>query len=277
MQISFSKNEIIRSSLSPYDNYCVGYAGKGGYFTALVMGIGRFKKTFSRSGSKILDTIIAYDRAEIADSYLGQINMQIVSSFCGPQGIIWGYDVVSEEEINTPLQLQEARHQKLEGVEIKSGGFLRRASKALLGTNDARHFPFLPGTHVPCAGRFQTMEGPGHLYAGIGIGIPENRAKNACLLMEDVGILGQTSRSIEEKILLDLAQSILEVGKNQKIIYKEIFVDFVNKEIQSNEIGCALVAMPYFHLAKKASHENLTQQTLKEWTKNSERYFISNQ
>lgn len=277
MEPLFSKNEIISSSLSPYDNYCVGYAGKGGYFTALAMGIGRFKKTFTHLGSRILDAIIAYDRAEIADSYLGQINMQIVSSFCGPQGIIWGYDVASPKEINTPLQLQEARHREIKQTKIKSGEFLRKAATALWGTNDARHFPFLPGTHVPCAGRFQIIEGPGHLYAGIGIGIPEDRARNACLLMEDVGILSQISHSIKEKILLDLAQSVLEVGRNQKIVYKEIFVDFVNREIKGDEIGCALVVMPYFHLAKKAFHKNLAQQTLEEWIQNSETHFLSNQ
>ena len=93
MEPEFSPKKILESSLSPYDLYCLGYPQQNGYITAPVLSIGVAKETFSHVGSKVLDSIIAYDRAETQETYICQINMIIVSSFVGPQGLIWGYDL----------------------------------------------------------------------------------------------------------------------------------------------------------------------------------------
>jgi len=150
----------------------------------------------------------------------------------------------------------------------------------LFGTNEERHFPLLPGSHVPCAGRFYIKSGPAILYGAIAIGIPKNREKMACLLMEDAGEIigsGGALEALKEKIMSNLVKSVIKVGKNQKVEYQEIFVDFVHKKIASNEIGCALVSMPYFLLAKKAFTEKLIEQGLEEWQRITKKYFLCNQ
>jgi len=97
----------------------VGYLGQGGYLTALIMGFGSFPKTFSHKGSEVLDSVLAYDRAEVEDIYLGQINMSLVSSFSGPEGLIWGYDCARKAEeawspksIKLPADLQEVARRR---------------------------------------------------------------------------------------------------------------------------------------------------------------------
>lgn len=280
MKTSFSKKGICTSAVSPYDNYCIGYSGGENYLTALVLGIGAFEKRFSHPGSNVLDRIVAYDRAETSEAYLGQINMSIVSSFCGPQGLIWGYDIAKKEDISLPASLQTFGLKMIEGIKIKSGENLRKAATALFGTNKERHFPFLPGSHTPCAGRFFTKSGPTNLYGIIAIGIPENREKVACLLMEDVGEITASEgiiQPIKERLMFNAIKSILEVGKNQNIRYQEIFVDFTVKKINPNEIGCVLVAMPFFLLAKKAFNNNLINQDLEAWIKSSQKDFLCNQ
>ena len=72
-------------------------------------------------------------------------------------------------------------------------------------------------------------------------------------------------------------ESILEVGRNQNVEYKEIFIDFIYRKIGTGEIGCAWVFMPYFRLAQGAVTENLANQTLNEWEKESQKYFLGNQ
>lgn len=69
------------------------------------------------------------------------------------------------------------------------------------------------------------------------------------------------------KICFPNIRSVVEIGKIQKIKYKEIFIDFYSKEIKEDEVGCVLVAMPYFHLASKAFCEGIDNLSLEEWRK----------
>lgn len=280
--IFFSKNKILKSAISPYNNYCVGYPGEGNYLTALTLGFGAFEKTFSHSGSEILDGIVAFDKAEISEAYLGQINMITVSSFCGPQGLIWGYDIAKEESIPAPPFILELykNHEEFKDIKIKNGENLRKASKALFGTVGEKHFPLLPGAHVPCACRSYIKSGPATLYGITAIGIPENRREAACVLMEDVGKIHNsegTTESIKEKLEVNAIKAVLKIGELQKIRYQDIFVDSIIGEAKSNEMACVLVAMPYFLLAKGALSKNLIDQDLKTWAKNSQKNFLCRQ
>ncbi len=280
MKNLFSKNKIISSAISPFNQYCTGYPGVKNYITALVLGIGSFKKTFSHPGSNLLDSIMAYDKAETDSAYLGQINMSIVSSFCGPQGLIWGHDIVKEEGFNLPSFFSAKKLGLDKKIKIRSGKNLRKAALALLGSNEERHFPLLPGTHTPCAGKFLYKEGPCQIYAANAIGIPENRNKSACLFMEDVGeIIGNKKETEEQKgeIFAGAVKSVLAIGKNQNILYKEIYVDLITREIPVNQMGCALVAIPYLLLAQNAITENLENINLKNWVEKTKKYFLSNQ
>ncbi len=51
---------------------------------------------------------------------------------------------------------------------------------------------------------------------------------------------------------LTLDRSVGEVGRNQRVPYLQIVLDLTLREVHAGEIGCALVAMPYFHLARAA-------------------------
>ena len=281
MQPLFSKNQIIQNSIGPYTSYCVGHPGQGGYFITLSLSIGIFPKTFSYYGSQVLDMILAYDKAETEEAFLGQINMSIVSSFVGPEGLIWGYDVAKEETVVPPglSFLNTESLESMKGIVIKNGENLRKAAKLLFGTKERLHFPFLPGSHVPTAGRFRIEEGPIYLYSAAAIGIPKERNRAACLLMEDVGKFEEYSHleEIKHKVMKSDIESILEVGKNQNVEYKEIFIDFIHKKIEIGEIGCAWVFMPYFRLARGAVTKNLTTQTINEWGEESQKYFLENQ
>lgn len=262
------KKSILKSALSPYKNYCAGYSGNNAYLLGLVMSIGITREQFSHAGSTILDSILAYDQAEVEDAYIGQINMEIVSSFCGPQGLIWGYDILSpsndvkeDEDINFKrigLEVGE--------VTVKSARIIRKATKALFGTKDKLNFPLLPGTHVPCAGRFKVKRGPVVLYSAVAIGIPQDRQKNACVVMEDLGSLGTKRQSLAKRnIVKNSIKSVLEIGRTHNIIFKEVLVDFISKKVKKGQIGCALVAAPYFLLAQKAYIPSIFEDTLELW------------
>ena len=277
---TFSKETILKNTISPYDQYCSGYGGDGPYLVALVIGQGIFTKTFSHTGSNLLDSIVAYDRAEIDGAYIGQINMITVSSFCGPQGLIWGYDIGKTE--CPPISfLSDKDLAPFSGITIRNGAALHNAAKMLFGTNTDRHFPLLPGSHVPCAGKFRYFEGPTSIYSAAAIGIPNNRETNACLFMEDVGEFtfmngDNGANQMIRKLTVNMIQSVLEIGRNQRVEYKEIFVDINYRNVKSGEIGCALVAAPYFHLARNAYDNNLISLDLENWVTHKRNYFLRN-
>ncbi len=274
----FSPRDALRSSVSPDRQFCVGYTGQGGYCIAPVISIGFTRETASRGGSEILDAIVAYDDAEVKGTYIGQINMITVSSFCGPQGVIWGYDV-AWNGIPPPPLLDKEDSVEFGGLRVINGASLRHSSRMLFGTRAKRHFPLRPGSHVPCAAKYQSFRGPCSLYAAVAIGIPEDRGSHACLLMEDVGkcITDSPAGGVEEerkRIALNAIRSILRVGENHGISYGTVMADVVLKEIPEGHVGCALVAAPYFHLAADAYERDLHRLSLQEWYGIKRRHFL---
>lgn len=264
----FSPSEIVRASIGPDEQFCVGYNGTGGYFLGLVVSVGKTARKFSPSGSSLLDSILAFDQAEVKDAYLGQINMITVSSFCGPQGVIWGYDVARDMLPFNPLAAP-VLPEELEGIRILWADRVREATRLLFGTARKRHFPLLPGSHVNCACKYKTARGPVLMYAAVGIGIPEDRSLAACLLMEDVGCLEGLENNdipgLRSHIAVDMARSVVLIGKNHDVSYPTVLVDVEVSWIGEDEVGCALVAAPYFHIARKAYHPELPWMSLQEW------------
>ncbi len=268
-EMTFTPAAILRSAVGPHDAYCVGFRGEGTYMVAMALAHGAFAQTFTHPGSDLLDGIIAYDRAEVDGPYLGQINMTTASSFCGPMGLIWGYDV-ARVELPAPAFLSVAETASL-GVEVKDAANLCVAAQELFGRTDQRHFPFIPGTHVPCARKWRVFEGPGTIYSAAALGVPIERDVDACVLMEDVGRLdawgnGEASLEVKRRLFLDLTRSVIEIGKNQRVQYAEILIAVRARQIAAGEIGCALVAAPYLQLARDAYDERLPRQTLEQWT-----------
>jgi len=96
-----SENIIDKTAISPFENYCDGYGCPGakgnGYVSTLKVSAGTVEKT----DDLLLDGIVAYDRAEATDAYIGQINMITASSFCGIAGQVWGYDLAIADEIKS--------------------------------------------------------------------------------------------------------------------------------------------------------------------------------
>jgi histidine decarboxylase len=269
----------LESAISPYDEYCDGYGNLGAsgnsYIIGFVLGVGQAGLSLKHDGSQVLSEINAFDRAEVYGTYLGQINMSIVSSFCGPQGLIWGYDIARVQNLRTKhkLGLKTLKYRGRK-IPVYSAAPLLTATRKLFGTVDKKHFPLMAGAHVPCAGKSFKDVGPRHIYAAFAIGIAEYREKDANLLMEDLGWLPlkqDKSALVNYKklVLNNLAESILSVGINQKVKYKEIFLEIIDIEVPEGFIGCSLVAIPYFTLAKKAipkeGLDSMIKMNLTEW------------
>lgn len=236
---------------------------------ALILAQGTVPRRFTHAGSDTLDEIVAFDKAEAMTAYAGQVNMIAVSSFLGPEGLLWGYDV-AKAELPVPDVLSATDLAEFSGVDIRSGEDLRRAAQELFGSVTQQRFPFLPGAHVACVGRHRCYAGPTAIYSAVAIGVPEDRATAACLLMEDVGRLNwvqdeTTHRSSRRRLLLDIARSVVEVGKNQHIRYREIIADVTVSTVAAGEVGCALVAAPYFKLAGRAHDATRVGESLDDW------------
>ena len=279
--------------ISAYDHYCTGYQNPDntgeGYVLGLCLEIGKVPVEFRHPGSDLLDRINAFDMAEASGTYLGQINMIQVSSFCGLQGAIWGYDIAKHEKLNRKSDLLITRLNDYtdEKVPVYSAAPLFEATRKLIGTRDKKRFPILPGSHVPCATKNISKFGPCHLYCALAIGIPEDRTQNAVLLMEDIGEINNGSgnaRLLEtnkQNIIIGVAKSILAVGKNQAIKYSEIYVQLTDLRVEGGEIGCALVAAPYLALAQNAlpkkitTVEELHDISLQSWEKKIRKSFYS--
>jgi len=236
--------------LSSLDNYLEGYFpghnNTHSYFVGLNYAVATVPKKLSHSGSTTLDSIQAFDLAEVQESHLGQINMVIVSSFCGPNGKVWGLDIAQADKVSIPELTK-----KLD-IQVYDANTLVEKFKELTGTIDSPRFPFYPGSHVLCASKNIIKEGPSTIYSGVAMGVPKDRNNNAILFMEDTGEIHENST--EEMIKHKLCESVLEIGLKQKIVYESIYVGMKSVKVRENEFGCALVASPYFRLAKKAIH-----------------------
>lgn len=243
--------------LSSQDLYCEGYGNPSssgnGYLLGFVLGVGKTKTAKTLINSQFLDGIVAFDAAEVEDTMIGQINMITVSSFCGPLGLIWGYDLARHDNLRLHHELAPS---EIVYKGVKTPVFslkpLLEATRALYGSVGSQRFNLLPGSHVPCAARYVNSSNPGYLYCSISIGIPQDRSQNACLLMEDAGLLEDEGVASKKALLEQSTQSIMRVGENQKVSFAEIFTDIKTIKIEKNEAGCALVAAPYFTLAKNA-------------------------
>jgi histidine decarboxylase len=259
---------------SSYADYCDGASLSSSDTGCAVIGVVLSTATVSASlplpASPILGAILAFDAAERASAYIGQINMTVVSSFCGPDHLIWGYDLARPENLLTGGRPLELAGQRAQVYRIEP---LLDATTRLFGTAGARRFPFRPGSVVPCAACHIERAGPRRLYCGLAIGIAEHRDCDACVLMEDVGEFpldaAPSGAELVTAVLDDLARSVMRVGVQQQVAYHEIFVGMREVQVDVGDIGSALIACPYFTPAQRAipggSADELTAMSLAEW------------
>ena len=266
-------------STSHHPQHCDGYGNPGtignGYYIAPILEVAAVANELGHEGSKILDETNAFDQAEAKGAYIGQINMITVSSFCGPEGRIWGYDVCKHPDCGTKHPLMpESYEYKNSSINILSIEPLIDSAKSLFGTADHRRFPLKPGSHVPCATKSKFSSGLSHIYSAMAIGIPEDRSANACLLMEDLGTFNLNTPNFDIEanrrlVLENLVKSVIVVGYNQRYKFQSVFVGVKDVYIKENEVGCAILAAPYFSLAQKAVPESdinlLPNLSLSQW------------
>jgi len=237
-----------------------------------VLVTGKDQIKFSNEGSQVLDEINAFDIAERNGPYIGQLNMSTVSSFCGPQGLILGYDFLQSKNLLTKDNIFREYVYMEKIIKAYYMYPLIQSTEAILGLVHKKRFPLIPGAHVAFANKSFKAKGKCTIYSAVAIGIALDREKDACLLMEDCGYL----KSSEEVILNNLCMSVLQVGRNQNVRYEKILVGIKIEHVEENEVGCALVAMPYMTLAKELVDKRLNDLislTLEEW---ESKYYGSN-
>lgn len=224
---------------SDYKRYCEGASISGpnkDYIAVVGVTCGQVPKKLTPK----LDQINAYDIME-KKLRIGQVNMIIVSSFCRAGNPIWGLDIAKVDELEKLFEVN--------GTSVYNGMPLHGAGRALF-----RRYPIAPGAPVFFAAKDGYGECGEHIYAALGIGVPpKDDHRNARLFMEDVGKLDPKDRkgSIEEKIN-KMVQSVLEIGKNQKVKYEKIIVLSDNLRVSDGHTGGAMPAVAYVSLAKKA-------------------------
>lgn len=254
---------ILSACVGPYDRYCAsaGVASAAGYIAAPLIGLGLADLSCSHPGSRLLDGILAFDRAESSTANLTQTNLIAVSSFCGINGLVWGYDLAKQ-----PLR----RHPLLAGKEHPQAYDLTpllEATQALLGTVREPRFPVAPGEHLVCAYKSHTVLGPCRLYGAMALAVAAERDRHADLFMEDHGTLADEDE--EALVLGNLLRSVAGIGENLGVHYEKVFVGLRSCWVAEGRVGCALTAAPYLHLARLAAPstapEALAGMTLSQW------------
>lgn len=275
--MTFSLEEMVNGAVGPFDSYCDGYGNVGasglGYISVLKLETGKTPMDMDN----LLEGIVSYDRAETNGTYVGQINMIAASSFNGLNGAAWGYHLAKAESIADgsiePLFTKERR----DGAKIPvySVEPLLDAGRRLFGTSEERRFPLLPGSHVKCAVKSNTVKGPNSVWCAIALAIAENRGRDSNLFIEDCGD-SIPSDSDEgrvaylDNLMENIATSVIRCGDDSNVKYKEVFVGYKTEWIPEGCVGCALTCAPYVVLAKKAvpagkQAADIISMTISEW------------
>ena len=255
---------------SDFLRYCQGAKNPNQYFLAVNVAISSVPIKRDSDWMHGLDQIVAFDLAEVTEANVGQINCVTVSSFCSPASYVWGFDVACA--VNETNLLSVDKYEDGEGIRVFDGEPLLTASSELFGRGTASNFPFLPGTICPAAMKYKVGYGPCVMYSVLALGVPENRMCNAVAVMEGVGasssVVGDDD-VLRRAVRTRAVQSIMDVGRNQRVKYGMIFVVMRLREIAAGQMGCALAMAPYFALASQAfPHSGLFDlrlMTLSEW------------
>lgn len=283
---------IDKTAISPYENYCDGYGAPGaqgnGYVSVLKVSVGTVEKT----DDFLLDGIVSYDRAEINDAYVGQINMLTASSFCGIAGQVWGHDLAAhndiiDKKIKPVLEIDQYDGSKLHVYDAKP---LLEAGIELFGTEKERRFTLLPGAHTICANKGVTAYRPkedrplkeGEAYGVwcfIALSLSADRDNCADLFIEDAGLWTKNDSAKDLKAFLEdhrksVAWSVVSCGQDSHVLFERTYVGFAYTIMKPGEIGTSLTCAPYVSLARNAvpstGFNSLNKISLKEWLKDRE-------
>lgn len=273
---------LLPRAIGPFDRYCVGchLAPTESYVTTPLIGLGVATLPAHPGEPTVLTQTLAFDRAESEFANLTQTNMVTVSSFCGLQGLLWGYDLLPQ-----PLR----PHPLLDMPQVYDLAPLLDATRSLYGTVAEKRFPIAPGQHLLCACKTRYHPGPCHLYGALAIAIAADRTCQADLFLEDHGAweireengdgVQGSQRVAERRVLRALVDATKEIGDNLGVHYARILVGLRTRQIEAGEIGCALTAVPYIRLARHAVPEGnplqLARMALPEWEQAVSSRFLS--
>lgn len=275
--MELSLEDVVNGAVGPFDSYCDGYGNAGasglGYISVLKLQTGKVLMDMDT----LLEGIVSYDRAETDGSYVGQINMIAASSFNGLNGAVWGYHLAKDEKIANGTLEPLFTRKRQDGVEIPiySVEPLLNAGEKLFGTSDNRRFPLLPGSHVKCAVKSNTIKGPNSVWCAIALAIAEDRTVDSNLFIEDCGDSIPSDSDEERVAYLDglmenIATSVIRCGDDSNVKYKEVFVGYKTEWIPEGYVGCSLTCAPYVVLAKNAvpsgkKAKDILSMTISEW------------
>ncbi len=278
-QPALSLEQVVNGAVGPFAGYCDGYGNPGasglGYISLLKLEAGLSPADMD----PVLEGIVSYDRAETKGTYIGQINMITASSFNGINGAVWGYHLAKEDSIaNGSLKpLFTAKRPDGKMIPVYSMEPLLKAGQALFGTAQARRFPLLPGAHVICAVKSDTVKGPSTVWCAAALAIAQDRNQAANLFIEDVGHSNDLNdakaiQAFVESLRQKIVKSIMRCGRDSGVNYKEVFIGHRILQVPAGQVGCALTAAPYLVLAKKAVPDpknpaKLLNMTLSQWEK----------
>ncbi len=281
-------SDFDRRAIGPHEAYCDGYARPGAQGLGYVCVLKVASATVEKTDDALLDGIVALDRAEAAQAYLGQINMETASSFCGVAGQVWGYDLAVADAIAGGRQAPLFSVTQHDGspLPIHDGQPLLEAGRALFGTADARRFPLAPGAHVICANRSVTAYRPKQeapdpargqafgVWCFLALSIAREREAAADLFMEDAGIWTESDREADLRQWLEghrrcVADSIVACGRSQGVLFDRTYISYACTLIPPGHLGMALAVAPYIVLARRAvpggDFGQLSAITLAEW------------
>lgn len=280
--IKYDAGKVINQAVGPSKQFCMGYMNPGaksgeGYISTLKLSVGTVDV---KDLDAVTEVIVSYDRCEKNDAYIGQINMLTVSSFCGQNGAVWGFDLAKHDDIATGKEKPMYMQSQPDGPDIPvyNARPLLDAAERLFGREKQRRFPPMPGAHVICANKDVTARGPLWVWSSIGIAILKNRSDGSCLFIEDTNTFGDEHTTETELVdflegtLRKVTNSIALCGQDQSVVYDRIYVGYKYTYVKPDQVGCALTCAPYIYLAQDAIPEgmeasDLQRLTISDWEK----------
>jgi histidine decarboxylase len=258
-------------AIGPFANYCDGYGRPGAEGLGYVCVLKVATATVEKTDDALLDGIVALDHAEAAEAYLGQINMETASSFCGIAGQVWGHDLAIAESIADGSQRPLFNVAQYDGTELPvyDGNPLLDAGKALFGTAARRRFPLAPGAHVICANKSITAYRPRNgvsvaensqaygVWCYLALSIARDRQSAADLFIEDAGVwLDNDDEADLAAWVTDhrqrVAESIVACGRGQQMRFERTYLCSAHTLVPPGHLGIALAVAPYLVLARNA-------------------------
>ncbi len=273
--------------MSPFPNYCDGYGNPGvaglGYVSTMKIATGLADTSKYQGDLTLSNNIVSYDKAEKNGAYIGQINMGDASSFCGPMGRLWGYDLAVAPGLKDTL-LTTAEQWDGSPLPVYSADPLLAATQELFGTDSLRRFPPAPGAYVLCANKSamssQTdgdpdccIEPVNAVWSYLAVSITRDRSNSADLFVEDAGTYPEADEATVQAKLRNhvdgVVASIVMCGADQHVLYDETFISWTYAMVPSGYAATALTCAPYVALAKNAApdgFDSLLGMSLSDWS-----------